>query len=269
MNSDIFSFDDYRAFIKSRVKDETPKWGAWARLARAANCQATYLSQAMKGKVHLTSDHVHAIALFWKLNASETDFFLLQLEHAKAGSRSLREYLLNRIKRLRSEHTDLTKRFSVNQIESGEKESMYYSSWHWAALHIIVTIPDLQTVPAISQRLQLPVAFVEFSLEKLKHLGFVKKDGPLWKLSIADVHISKNSPMIALHHNNWRQRAVVDAMLPQKEKSLHFTGVYSLSRADFEHLKGKMLDLVEHTRRVVAPSKEEELACVLCDIFLV
>lgn len=85
-------------------------------------------------------------------------------------------------------------------------------------------------------------------------------------LGTGDLHIPKNSPMIGIHHNNWRQRAVLDSTLPNTE-GVHYTAVYSISRKDHEHLKTKVLDLVEQSRKIVAPSKEEELICFTCDLF--
>ena len=67
--------------------------------------------------------------------------------------------------------------------------------------------------------------------------------------------------MIGIHHSNWRQKAV--------SEGVHYTSVYSISQKDYQHLKEKMLDLIEYSRKVVGPSKEEELICFACDIFAI
>lgn len=264
----VFDFNDYRQFISAQVDAQAKPWGTWGRLAKIAGCQATYLSQVMKGKAQLTPDHVYRMARHWEMTDAETDFFLLLLERERVAGKELRAHLEEKMKKIRREREDLAKRFAKERVEAGEKETLYYSAWYWAALHVIVTIPEYQTPAAIARRLNLPVGFVEQALKRLADNGFVKQSKGKWAIHTADVHVPKESVMIGVHHNNWRQRAVTDSTVSGGD-SVHFTGVYSLSRTDYQHLKEKMLELIEHSRKVVAPSAEEELACFLCDLFTV
>ena len=105
-------------------------------------------------------------------------------------------------------------------------------------------------------------------LHQLSEFGIVRREGSKWTYGTGDIHAPKNSLAIGNHHNNWRQRAVVDALLPDRD-GLHFTAVYSISSVDFQRLKDSVLALVEESRRVVGPSKEEELVCLSCDLFRV
>jgi len=110
--------------------------------------------------------------------------------------------------------------------------------------------------------------FVTYALEQLEQHQIVKREGNLWKVGTADLHIPKESLMIGMHHSNWKQRAVTDSLMPASG-GVHYTAVYSLSRSDYQHLKEKMIDLIAHTRKIIGPSKEEELICFSCDIFAV
>jgi uncharacterized protein (TIGR02147 family) len=266
MELSIYNFDNYRTYIKSKVKAEKSNWGLWAKLAKAAACQPTYLTQAMGAKANLTADHILGIAKYWALSIDDTDFFLLLLEYGRAGTPALKKYLYEKIRKIKSEREDLAKRLALPKLEIGEKETIYYSTWYWSALHVIVTIPEFQTTASIARHLCLPVELVEVSLQNLERLNFVRKQGVQWKIGTADIHIPQSSPLIGVHHNNWRQRAVLDATLPNAH-GVHYTAVYSLSVLDFEHLKEKMRDYIEHSRRVVQPSAEEKLVCLACDLF--
>jgi len=268
VDTSIYNYTSYTAYLKDKVKAEKPAWGAWGRLAKAAGCQPTYLSQALKSKCNLTQDQILGIAVYWNLSNDETDFFMLLLELERAGTRSLKNYLKSKIDKIRSDQEDIAKRLSKPRVELGEKETLYYSSWYWSALHIIVTIPKFQTASAIAQKLMLPQDLVTYSLEVLEKHGIVRKDGGLWKLGTADVHLPKSSPIIGIHHNNWRQKAVLDSTNPHSEGT-HYTAVYSISQKDYQHLKEKMLDIIEYSRKVVGPSNEEELICFACDLFKV
>ncbi|KHD89835.1 MAG: hypothetical protein OM95_01880 [Bdellovibrio sp. ArHS] len=267
MTKDVFQFTDYRAFIKAQVDQDQNRWGIWAKLAQAASCKPTYLSQAMREKCHLTSEHMLGIARYWDLSDAETDFLLLLLEYARAGTQELRDYLFSKIKRIRKEREDIATRLKKPKFETGEKETLYYSSWFWSALHVMVSIPEYQSPKKIAARLSLPVEFIEQALQRLATHGIVTRKGQGWTYGTADVHIPKDSLLVGVHHNNWRQRAVADSTSPLGSDGVHYTSVYSLSRNDYQHLKEKMLELIEYSRKKIVDSKEEEIICFLCDIF--
>ena len=129
---------------------------------------------------------------------------------------------------------------------------------------IVVT----SSVKAISERLILHPSLVEEVLQRLAEFGIVQKLGKTWILGTRDVHIPKESLMIGIHHNNWRQKAVTDSSMVNKE-SIHYTAIYSMSRSDFRDLKKRILDVIEHSRNVVEISKEEDIVCFTCDLFSV
>jgi uncharacterized protein (TIGR02147 family) len=267
MSLSVFHAPDYRAFIRASAASVQPSRGIWAKLAVAAGCQPTYLSQAMKEKCHLTPDHALGIARYFKLSEDETDFFLLLLELERAGTPELQKYLRSKIEKVRREREDLSARLKKPTLEHLEKEAQYYSTWFWSAIHIITSIPDYQTPKAIGERLCLPIPFVEDTLQRLEAHGIVKRSGKNWVPATGDVHLPRSSPLVAVHHSNWRQRAIMSSVLNQN--GVHFTAVYSLSRTDFQHLKEKILELIEYSRAKIGPSQEEELACFTCDWFAV
>lgn len=268
MKIDLYNYTDYRKYLKDLAESDLHSWGIWGRLAKAASCQPTYLSQAIKGKVQLTADHIIGIGQFFKLTDSEIDYLLLLLEFSRAATQKLQQHLSRKINKIRKDREDLTKRLNKPKIETGEKETLYYSAWYWSAIHVLVTIPEYKTASAIAERLLLPEIFVEQCLEQLAFYGILKKEKNEWTLGVGDVHLPKESLMTGVHHNNWRQKAILDSTL-QKPENIHYTAVYSLSKKDLQTLKEKMLDLIEQSRQIVGPSKEEELACFICDLFVV
>lgn len=267
MKFDVFEYSDYRKAIRGCVEQHGNPWGIWARLAKAAACKPTYLSQAMREKCHLTPEQVLGIARYWEFSDAEVDFLLLLLDFARAGTRELKDHFQAKIKTIRKEREDLAARLKKPKFETGEKETLYYSSWFWSAFHVMVSIPEFQTAKKIAQRLSLPIEFVESALERLEGFGIVVRKGQGWTYGTGDVHIPRDSLLVGVHHNNWRQRAVADSTSPLGSDGVHYTSVYSLSRADYQHLKEKMLELIEYSRLKVADSKEEEIVCFLCDIF--
>jgi hypothetical protein len=188
------------------------------------------------------------------------------VEKERTGSKSYREYLESKLLSLKREYENIAQRVSRPKAETGEKEHLYYSAWYYTAIHMLVSIPAYQTVEAISKRLQLPEALIHSVLETLEQFGYVKKENRKWKYLGGEKHISKESPLVALHHNNWRQRAVIDAQSPLT-RGLHFSVVQSMSREIHEELHQKLLQFIDEASRLAGPSREEELVAIGIDLF--
>lgn len=267
MVKDLFKFKEYRSIIKHLVDLNEKRWGLWGRLAKAINCQQTYLSQAMREKVHLTEEHLMGVAQFFQLSALETDFLMALALLNKAGTPALRRYYQVKVDGMKKDRLDLSNRIQQPRIEVPEREMLYYSSWMWSAIHILLTIPEFKNSPrAIAERLLIPLTQVEEALKTLEKLNIIEKTNQGYRLLIADLHVPKRSPMVQIHHQNWRGRALLDAANPFSE-GLHFTGVYSMSRADYGKLKELLMDFIEQTSSIVGPSHEEELVALTCDLF--
>jgi uncharacterized protein (TIGR02147 family) len=262
----IYSFNAYKGYLKTRISEASREWGIITRLAQAANCQRSYLSRVLSTHVHLTLDQAFGLCEYWKLSRSESDYFLCLVEKERTGSKSYREYLESKLLSLKREYENIAQRVSRPKAETGEKEHLYYSAWYYTAIHMLVSIPAYQTVEAISKRLQLPEALIHSVLETLEQFGYVKKENRKWKYLGGEKHISKESPLVALHHNNWRQRAVIDAQSPLT-RGLHFSVVQSMSREIHEELHQKLLQFIDEASRLAGPSREEELVAIGIDLF--
>jgi uncharacterized protein (TIGR02147 family) len=268
MQKNIFSYHDYKDFLKAMIEQAEPKHGYISQLANAANCQRSYLSQVINSHVQLTPDHALGLARFFRLTEKETDYFLLLLDFARAGSLELRERVQSKLEKMRKESINLSKRVEAQTIEEAQILGRYYSSWHWIAIHIISSIPEFQDVKAIAQNLSIPESLVKNTLEKLLQMGFVEKKKDKWLHKGANMHLTNDSPSVNLHHNNWRQRSLLDsAML--NEESVHYTSVFSMSEHDFALLRDMILKWIDDSRKVIGPSKPEKLACICLDFFKV
>ena len=264
----IFQQSDYKDVIRLKLGQKA-EWGEISRLAKAAGCQRSYLSKALNSHIHLTPDHGAGLCRYWGFNTLETEFFMSLLELARCSSKDYRTYIDEKLNRIRSQWEESSKRQGRAQVLAGEREALYYSSWQWTAIHIAVSIPELQTASALSQRLQIPEPLVESILLSLEKLGLIRHEGYKWKYASAQIHVSADSPWVSLHHGNWRQRAVQDSMQGSGSSGLHYTNVQSMTDVTFRKIKNLFLKTVDESVRLAGPSKEEELICIGCDIFKV
>jgi uncharacterized protein (TIGR02147 family) len=254
------------------IADTKPRRGVVSRLAEAAGCRPSYLSQVLGSAVQLTPDQALGLAEFLGLSEAETEYWLGLVDHSRAGTPRLRKRIEIRLGTLRERHEDLTVRLRRPAPESSEDRTLYYSSWTWSAIHILTSVPRFQTLLAIAQALGLDEATTLEHLTVLERMGFVirsQESGVTrWKNSRTEVHVPRDSPLISLHHNNWRQMAVLRAQRRPTD-SVHFTGIYAISRSDFERLKEMLRQLITEVNRVAVASPDETLICFTSDLFAV
>jgi uncharacterized protein (TIGR02147 family) len=141
MTSSIFECKTYLQWIEQKHSENSKKRGYLKRLAAAARCQPSFISQVMRGKTQITPDHAIDLAAFWGLDAGETDYFLYLVLRDRAGSRAHRQYCQSKLEQLRAQHGKIIKRVQSREIVEIEAQSKYYSDWIWAVVHIMTSIP--------------------------------------------------------------------------------------------------------------------------------
>ncbi len=243
-----------------------------SRLSEAAECQRPYLSKVLQPEsgVHLTPDHMHGISRYLNLDEKQTRFLALLLEKDRASSPKYREHIKERLAELKTEYLELKnqvgKKDELSSHEDNQSAALYYSNWLYSALHIAVSIPELQTLSALSKRFSLPAAHIQIHLFRLEKMGLIKRQRDRWHWLSGDLHLSSQSQWIGLHHGNWRGQAALDATMPRPE-SLHYSVVQSISKEDVEKLKLKIMQWVKEFSKIASPSAPEELVCLNLDFF--
>lgn len=265
----LFEADDYKNLIRNFLHENRPQRGLQARLARAAGCQPSFLSQALNSHVQLTLDHAAGLAQFWNLEPEEEEFFYTLCEHSRASTPRLKSFYEKKIKKMRKNQNLLSARLKQEDISESQKHHIYYSAWHYSALHVLVSIPHYQNVGNICERFpELSPLRVKQTLETLAKIGLVKFSNNKWRVTKSHIHLASDSPMIAVHHSHWRQRAITNSVKAQ-ENDLHYSVVQAMSRSDAHKLKALVVECIEKNKKLVAPSQEEEMYCFNLDLFVV
>jgi uncharacterized protein (TIGR02147 family) len=262
----VFEVEDYKEFLRERLSKREKGWGSLTRAAQAARMQRSYLSRVLRQEVHLTPEQAFRLAGHWKLGATESEYFLILVESARSGDPEHRRFLGQRLATLKREHENLSRRVRREGFGLSEKEAAYYSAWFWSALHIATSVAGLQTVPALARRFSLPEEMVFEWMQVLQSQGLVRQVGARWEYVAREIHVPASSPLVAFHHNNWRQRAVLDAQAAL-DAGVHFTVVQAMSGQAFARVKEKILALVEEANSIASPSASEEVYCFGIDLF--
>ncbi len=262
----VFDFNDYHDFLHYQIKDNSDVRGYLTQLAKAAECQKSYLSQVIKGRVHFTPEHATKLTLFWNLNDSESEYFIQLVHLGRTSFMPLIKKIRFRLKEIKSTRENFAQRFQQESVPSIEAQSSYYSSWIPGAIHVIVDIEKYRTLEAIATRLALPPNLVKSHLEILMSLGLVIKQGAQWLPTGKNIHLPKASMFTVVNHQNWKSRALLDCQMSDTA-GVHYSAIQTLSTNDYENLKDLLLGFIDQQRKTIEPSKPEEIVCFTCDWF--
>ncbi len=131
------------------------------------------------------------------------------------------------------------------------------------------SIPEFQSSEKISERLGLKKDSALFILKELEAQGFVVQNSKgNWEYRQGEFHAPKDSPLSLFHHQNWRARALLDAQ-DFNHEGIHFTGVLTLSKEDYQKIKELLLDRIRDATQISGPSKPQECVALTLDFFKV
>lgn len=265
--SSVFQYLNYVKFIGDSIESHSAVYGYKAQIAEAAQCQRSHLSLVLKGKAHFSLEQAVGVADFLKLDWKEKNFFVLLVQFARAGTSELKEFVRTQIEEQIKAQENLTQRIAEKTVLPEEKSAVLYSSWEPLAILIALSIPEKRSLSALSEHLQLKTEHVERVLAQLQGIGLAENHGYEWRATEHTLHLPKTSRFNSLNHSHWRQKAVQNSFLQTDD--VHYTSVCTLSKADVKKMKQMLLEFIDQSREVVAPSPEEELYCLTCDWFRV
>ena len=262
----IFSFVSYKEAMVYFLMTEA-RWGQMTRASEFLGCQVSFLTRVMKDKLQLTPDHAFNLADFLGFNAEEKKYFLTLVDFERAVDNKYKSYLGQVLVELKQKNESIAERTDRKNLTLEVFKANYFSNWIYTAVHFIVSVPKFQKIDSIAARLNLKKTVIKKHLKDLEEQGLVEVDKyDHWKFKSGNFHVAKDSPLVVLHHQNWRTRAILDAQ-DFSNDSVHFTGVYTLSETDALKLKEMMLEFISSANRVVGPSENEECIAICCDLF--
>ncbi len=263
----IFDFRDYRSFLRQAIEFERSRLkGAQARLAAKMGCQSAYISMVVADRAELSAEQAVAGAEFFGLSPSETQYLVLLVQLARAGTPKLRQFIHQQIDELLQKRSNLAQRLQYESVLTSEQRGQYFSAWYFAAIHIGLTVPSLQSEDAIASYFRLPIATVRHVIEFLVQTGLAQRSQNLIQTGPTRIHTSADSGFATQSHINLRMQAVIDLQRPNPDH-FHYSSIVSMSAADLQKLREIMIRAIEEIRKSVRESPEEEVVVYSMDLF--
>lgn len=240
--------------------------GTKAQLAQAAECQPTYISQVLHGKADLSPEQGERITRYLQLSSEESQYFMLLLHKDRSGTAELKKFYQTQIEERIVRRMSVVNRLGKDNRLTEEQHSIYYSSWHYLAVHMALTIQQLQTREALAKHFNIDLDRIDKVLEFLVQSGLAVQDKNTYTTGVQVIRLGKDSYHIVKHHSHWRHQSI-ESLEKETPHDLHYSGAVTLSSSDVLKLKERMLEQIKENIEVVKASGAEEIFVYNLDFF--
>lgn len=263
----VYQFDNYAKFLAAKLPKKGVGRGGRAALARELNCQNAFISSVINGKSHLSLEHALKAARFLGLDPEGIEYFLLLIQKEKAGTKDLRDYLSQELRRRKAS----LNKSQTQQMLSTEEISVlslhrYFSSWIYPALHTLCMIPDFQTLRALQERLSLDRDVLVDALEFLTKSGFLICSDYKFQSVQSRLHFSFAHGAETAFHQQWRIKAL-EALSPQKISNFHYTSTVALNARYRDKIEAVLSQAIKDSEKHIADSPCEDFYVLSVDLF--
>ena len=271
MNKTVFEFMDYKPYLKTFIKSQPGRgYGFKSLIAEAARCHTAYVSQVLNQNSHFSLEQAEEINTLLQHTREESDFFILLVQLARAGSSKLKRRLGAFINERLERRQVLKSRVDIKTSLSELDQVRYYSAWYYAAIHILIAIPEFQTRDSIARRLRISSDKVTAVLDFLQSVGLAEKKGDRYTIGVNRIFLGNDSLMLPKHHVNWRMQTIdaINRTDLQNTPDLHLSTILSFAQKDIQVVKETIIRGVEEARKIVKHSNpEEDIHCLCVDFF--
>lgn len=243
--------------------------GEFRRIATHLRLHSTMVSQIFRGDRELTAEQAWSLCEYLGLNDLESDYFLALVDLSRAGTESLKQRIRRKLQEIRERALQVGNRLPQAATLTDAEKAIFYSVWYYSAIRLLTSIPEFQSVDALSNRLDLPKSLVSQVVEFLLSVGLcVEEDGKL-KMGPSRTHIGADSPLIGRHHANWRFKAIerVGRVSKSSESELIFTSPLTIATRDAAEAREILLQAIEKISARVEGGDPEKLFCLNVDWF--
>lgn len=266
--SDIFSYLSYKKYLNDTIKSRPAGGhGYRTKLANACGCRLSYITEVLNRSGNFNLEQAEALNQFLGHSSEESEYFLLLVNFERAGTDLLQKRLRAQIDRFRVKRLTLKDRAIVKTELRKDDQATYYSSWLYAAVHMLASLDQLKTRDALAEHLRIPKDIVADVLDFLTRIGLLQNDRGIYKIATGRIFLGNDSPNVIKHHTNWRLRAI-EALDRGIKTNMHYTSIFSIQAQDLIVAKEILAKAIDGFSKIVHDSKnDEEVHVFNLDVF--
>lgn len=267
MKGSVFEYLDYKKYLIDWMDNRASGGrGERSRIAAILKCHVAYISRILGDQAHLSLEQAHALNSYLEHGPEEADFFLLLVQSARAGSAELQRHFEAKIRGEIEKRSVLKNRLEYRKALSETDQATYFSAWYYAAIHLLLALPELQTRDSLARYLRVAPKRVGEVLGFLTSAGLAIENKGRFQTGPTSIHLGNDSPMISKHHSNWRLQAL-QSLERESPDELHYSSAVTVARKDIPEVRKILISAIEQVRAVVRASKEDALYCYALDLF--
>jgi uncharacterized protein (TIGR02147 family) len=264
---DIFNFADYKLYLKTHIKS-LPKSGrgTLAKLAGHLDVAPMIVSHVLTRDRHFTPEQALKIADFFFFNESETEYFVYMVSKERADTMALKRFYSSKLETMASNAKNIK-----NLVDGGDEitdldKGVFYSNWYYSGVRLLTSIKDYQNAEAIASYFGLGRKKFTEILSFLVKTGLCTQNGGVIKMGIKSTHVADDSEFVNSHRRNWRLKAM-ESFSKSKKDNFFYSSPMSLSKADAEAFRLRILEVIKDLSKTVKDSPAEKLMCFNVDWF--
>jgi|GEM_PF-717265 len=264
----IYGYIDYREYLNWRFSkaggDQTNKRGSRRLAAEFLRCQPSFVSQVLNGKNDLSLEHAYRLNEFLGHSPNESQYFMAQVMHGKAGSKELEAFFYEQLEKLRQGAMQVSN--VLRKVELNEAGIVrYYSDWNHIAIHLLVSMKQFQNKKKLQEKLKLSDDEMTNALKFLESVQLIRVSKDSIQTGEANIHLKKTSPYAYFASQQLRLSALRKLNLA-KDQNLHYGTHFTISKKNLLRVRKKMLDFIGELSREIESSDPDTLCTLVFDM---
>lgn len=262
----LLNFNNYRDYLIHLIGPTGTRSGIRTEIAKALHCNNSLVTLILQGKLDLSLEQGEILNDFFNHNEIESHYFLDLISYERAGSEKLKKRMKNRLIQRLKVANKIKNRIEKSELISEKDKELFYSDALYCILHVLTSLPNLDSISDYAKRLRLPEGAIKEALLFLESIKLIEKNGRKYQMTKNHIHLPNESPSIIHHHKNLRELCM-QSLSRRESSDLHYSLCFSISEKDLETLRLDLLEFFQKMTKKISTSREEKIAVFNLDLF--
>lgn len=264
---ELFDHKNYKEFVRAWVESRPGGGrGLFRKIAEHLKVSSVLVSQIFRGERDLSLEQAYALSSFLELSELQARYFLLLVEHARAGTFGLKAHYEKQLEEIRALSRNLKHRLPPDKQLSIEEAAVFYSHWLYSAVRVATSIEGLQDAASLAKYFRLPKSRIQSALDFLVQNGLCAHEGHRYQMGARSTHLPLGSPLLPKMHANWRLKGM-EEMSDIGDGELFYSSSVSLGKEDIPLVRKMVVEMIENFSKRVKDAPCETVACLNIDWF--
>ncbi|MGE4132141.1 MAG: DUF4423 domain-containing protein [Bdellovibrionales bacterium] len=255
---------DYREALRERLKTLQKRGRSlnWRMIADRIPVQYTFLSKCLnRPETHLNEDHLFRVCEILDFLPSETEFILALRARETATHPSRKEFLTQKIEKIRKEQVVRAEHRQVDSTISAELD--YLLDPLATLVRTALYLKDLQTNPwQLVTRLGISREQLKKILEKLERLGFIELDSQREKIKSyvpRPLHWGRQHPLMRAHQQSVKLSLLERLRRTEEEDKESFFVTFTMNDQGFDEAKKLIQETLKKLQAISEKSQHKNV----------